>query len=156
MGVSGCGKTTVGHLLAEKLDLPFYDADDFHPTGNVDKMSSGKPLNDVDRQPWLEILSKKIKEWNLSGGAVLACSALKESYRKLLISKIKDVQFVYLEGDRETILKRMKARNDHYMPNELLDSQFEALEEPADAITVSVKNRPEEIVSQISDRLPSE
>lgn len=139
--------------MAEKLALPFYDADNFHPPGNVDKMSSGKPLNDEDRQPWLEILAKQIKKWNSEDGAVLACSALKESYRKLLITTSNDVQFVYLEGDKDTILTRMRARKDHYMPPELLDSQFEALEIPGDAISVSFDNKPERIVKQILDHL---
>lgn len=152
MGVSGSGKTTVGRKLAERLNLPFFDADDFHPKKNVEKMQSGRPLNDDDRKPWLETLASKIKEWNSIDGAVLACSALKESYRQLLVSKCDDVQFVYLKGDKATILKRINSRNDHYMPPELLDSQFDALEEPADALTVSIDNGPEEIVNQIIAR----
>lgn len=149
MGVSGCGKTTVGKMLADKLHQPFYDADDFHPPENVKKMGSGKPLNDDDRKPWLENLANQIKEWNNNSGAILACSALKESYRCLLISKSKDVQFVYLKGDRDTILKRMKARQGHYMPPELLDSQFEALKEPDSSITVSIDKTPKELVREI-------
>ena len=96
-------------------------------------MKSGQPLNDDDRQPWLKILSDRISEWNRSGGAILACSALKRSYRAILQSKSKDVQFVYLKGDRDLVLDRIKNRSGHYMPPELLDSQFEALEEPDDA-----------------------
>ncbi len=149
MGVSGCGKTTVGKLLAINLDLPFYDADDFHPPKNVKKMSSGEPLNDQDRKPWLEILSNEIEEWNSNKGAILACSSLKKSYRDILISKSDDVQFVYLKGDRDTILKRMRARKDHYMPPELLDSQFITLEEPDSAITVTIDKSPTMIVSEI-------
>lgn len=149
MGVSGCGKTTVGKLLAINLDLPFYDADDFHPPKNVKKMSSGEPLNDLDRKPWLEILSNEIEEWNSNKGAILACSALKKSYRDILISKSDDVQFVYLKGDRDKILKRMRARKDHYMPPELLDSQFITLEEPDSAITVTIDKSPTMIVSEI-------
>lgn len=150
MGVSGCGKTTVGTLLSQNTGLPFFDADDFHPPENVEKMKSGQPLNDEDRQPWLEILSVQIEKWNRNRGAILACSALKETYRQLLISISKDVQFVYLKGDKDTILKRMKARDGHYMPPELLDSQFEALEEPGDkAIQISIDQSPEMIVRDI-------
>lgn len=149
MGVSGCGKTTVGKLLADKLDLPFYDADKFHPTSNVEKMKSGKPLNDDDRKPWLEELANQIMEWNSEKGAVLACSALKESYRQLLVSKSNEVQFVYLIGDRDIILRRMNARKDHYMPPELLNSQFDALEEPGNAITFSIDKTPEALVREI-------
>lgn len=154
MGVSGCGKTTVGKLLAEKINLPFFDADNFHPSENVTKMSSGEPLNDNDRKPWLEILAEKIEKWNRSDGAVLACSALKESYRKLLISKSTDVQFVYLNGAKDIILQRMKNREGHYMPPDLLDSQFEALEEPGyEAIHISIKQSPEEIVGRIIEMI---
>lgn len=149
MGVSGCGKTTVGKKLANQLNLPFYDADDFHPLANVEKMSSGKPLKDDDREPWLKILSKKIDVWNRNKGAVLACSALKLSYRQLLASKSEHVQFVHLKGDRDTLLKRLKAREAHYMPPDLLDSQFEALEEPKDAITVSAHKTPQVLVREI-------
>ena len=149
MGVTGCGKTTVGKRLSQKVDLPFFDADDFHPPENVEKMKSGQPLNYDDRQPWLQILSVKIAEWNRSGGAVLACSALKERYRTLLQSKSKDVTFIYLKGDRDIILNRMRARKNHYMPPELLDSQFEALEEPQDSIEVSIDQSPENIVREI-------
>lgn len=155
MGVSGSGKSTIGSRLAEKLHLPYFDADDYHPIENVNKMSSGKPLNDDDRQPWLEILSVKIAEWNRSGGAVLACSALKERYRTLLQSKSKDVTFIYLKGDRDIILNRMRARKNHYMPPKLLDSQFEALQEPSDAIAVSIENNPAMIVGEILDQLSS-
>ena len=153
MGVSGSGKSTIGSNLAEKLHLPYFDADDYHPIENVKKMSSGKPLNDDDRQPWLEILSDKIAEWNQTGGAVLACSALKESYRSILQSKSKNIQFVYLKGDRDLILDRMKKRSGHYMPPELLDSQFDALEEPENTIKVSIEPSPEEIVERIVSKL---
>lgn len=149
MGVSGTGKSTVGKLLAEKLSLPYYDADDFHPPSNVEKMSSGQPLNDVDRKPWLHTLAKHIHDWNSKRGAVLACSALKQSYRDLLTSKSPDVQFIFLKGSKGTILQRMKIRSNHYMPPELLDSQFEALEEPAEAIDISIDQPPKEIINQI-------
>lgn len=152
MGVSGCGKTTAGRLLADRLNVPFYDADDFHPPENVQKMRSGIPLNDSDRSPWLEKLSGKIEEWNRSGGAVLACSALKKSYRSTLCpSNNKGVRFVFLKGSESLILSRMKARKDHYMPPGLLRSQFEDLEEPdtENTFTVSIEMSPEEIVDSI-------
>ena len=150
MGVSGCGKTTVGKLLAERLGLPFYDADDFHPIENVEKMKSGEPLNDADRHPWLASLSWEIEKWNMGSGAVLACSALKENYRSILRPKdTEEVHFVYLKGTEELIHNRLKNRKDHYMPPDLLRSQFEALEEPDDALVVSIEKSPEEIVDEI-------
>ncbi len=163
MGVSGSGKTHVGKLLAEALSLPFYDADDFHPPSNVAKMERGNPLNDADRMPWLAILANKITEWNAQGGAVLACSALKESYRvQLSVNYTADVRFAYLQGSKELILNRMLAR-DHFFPPELLDSQFADLEEPTAstvdldgperAITVSSKQLPEVMVEEIVERL---
>lgn len=151
MGVSGCGKTTIGSLLANKIDFPFYDADDFHPKSNVEKMKSGQPLNDDDRKPWLQILSKKIEEWNNKKGAVLACSALKKKYRTLLASNPgpSEITFVYLKGSKTLIANRLQNRKDHYMPPNLLDSQFEDLEEPETAITISIDQTPKKIVSSI-------
>lgn len=149
MGVSGSGKSTVGKLLAKKLSLPYYDADDFHPSSNVEKMSSGQPLNDADRKPWLLSLANHIHDWNNKKGAILACSALKQSYRDLLRSKSNDVQFIYLEGSKDLILQRMKNRTNHYMPPELLKSQFDTLEEPANAVTVTINHPPGDIVNQI-------
>jgi carbohydrate kinase (thermoresistant glucokinase family) len=154
MGVSGCGKTTVGKLLAERLGLPFYDADDFHPVENVEKMKSGEPLNDADRHPWLAALSWEIEKWNEGDGAVLACSALKRNYRSILNPEKSDqVKFVYLKGQEKIILHRMEQREGHYMPPELLRSQFDALEEPVDAITVSIELSPDEIVERIVEEL---
>lgn len=150
MGVSGSGKSLIGGMLARELDLPFYDADDFHPASNVDKMSSGTPLTDEDRKPWLESLARHIREWNGEGGAVLACSALKNSYRDLLRgNRDEDVTFIYLKGSKSLIAGRMAQRDDHFMPEGLLDSQFEALEEPEHAITVSIDRSPEVIVEEI-------
>ena len=154
MGVSGCGKTTVGKRLADKLDLPFYDADDFHPFENVEKMKSGEPLTDSDRHPWLASLSWEIEQWNQLDGAVLACSALKKRYRSILNpGKSDQVHFVYLKGSEELIFNRMQQREGHYMPSELLRSQFEALEEPEIAIIVSIEMSPEEIVERIVNEL---
>jgi carbohydrate kinase (thermoresistant glucokinase family) len=149
MGVSGCGKTTIGRLLAAELRLPFYDADDFHPDTNVRKMTSGIPLSDDDRRPWLNHLADEMTGWEKTGGAVLACSALKASYRKILDSGGADVRFIYLKGDRKLIATRIQSRTDHYMPPALLDSQFNALEEPSGAIIVPVDDPPETIVHNI-------
>ena len=155
MGVSGCGKTTVGQILANKLNMPFMDADDFHPPENVEKMNKGKPLTDADRYPWLKCLADNIIKWNRTGGAVLACSALKEKYRKILSSGNPEVFYVYLKGEKNLIFDRMKKRKGHYMPLSLLDSQFKALEEPENVITVSIKKTPQEIAGQIIKLLPT-
>jgi carbohydrate kinase (thermoresistant glucokinase family) len=156
MGVSSSGKTLIGSKLAGKLGLPFYDADDFHPPKNVEKMESGKPLNDQDRMPWLRALQQKKTEWEQAGGAVLACSALKKSYRTILSPQNAPVRFIYLKGSKELIARRMEQRSDHFMPEELLDSQFEALEEPARAITADIDQTPEEIVSSIGRKIDNQ
>lgn len=154
MGVSGSGKTSVGKLLAEKLDMPFYDGDDFHPESNVEKMRSGKPLNDQDRYPWLKTLADQIEKMNQEGGGVLACSALKQSYRDILAGADgAKVTFVYLKGNQDLIADRLSGREGHYMPAELLDSQFQTLEEPMDSVTVSINQKPDEIVKGIIDKL---
>lgn len=155
MGVSGAGKTLIGNKLSERMDIPFYDGDDFHPPANVQKMKSGEPLNDEDRRPWLEALANNMIEWEQNGGGILACSALKKSYRKILGSKT-DTQFIYLKGSLSLIADRLAERSGHYMPPELLQSQFDALEEPDDALTISVESSPEEIVTTIMDRLKEE
>lgn len=152
MGVSGAGKTLIGNKLSKRLDIPFYDGDDFHPPANVQKMKSGEPLNDEDRRPWLESLANNMVEWERNGGAILACSALKKSYRKILDSKT-DTQFIYLKGTPSLIADRLAKRSGHYMPPELLQSQFDTLEEPNDALTISVEPSPDEIVTIIMDRL---
>ena len=129
MGVSGSGKTTVGQALAEHLQLQFYDGDDFHSPGNKDKMAHGQPLTDLDRKPWLEMLAE------LVGGTdcVLACSCLKRKYRMTMIKDMpdkKDLLFVYLKGSKDVIEKRLTKRQGHYFKADLLQSQFDALEEP--------------------------
>ena len=149
MGVSGSGKTYIGKLLAEILSLPFHDADNFHTPGNVHKMEHSIPLTDADRGPWLTLLADHVDRWNQDGGIVLACSALKESYRELLSHHYTaDVQFVYLKGSKELILSRMRAR-EHFFPPQLLDSQFADLEEPKQAITVDIDQTPKAIVEEI-------
>ena len=149
MGVSGAGKTLIGSRLAEELEKPFFDADDFHPEENVIKMESGKPLNDRDRLPWLQEMARSMVDWEQTGGGVLACSALKESYRKLLSPPGIPVRFIYLKGSKELIAERMAGRDKHFMPESLLDSQFEALEEPRNALAISIDRSPGEIVEGI-------
>lgn len=155
MGVSGSGKTTVGRLLAGRLGWPFYDGDDFHPVANVAKMSAGLPLTDADRAGWLSALADLLRSRIAEGGsAVLACSALKQSYRRQLSVDSIQVRFVFLKGDYDLILERMKARPGHYMKADMLASQFAALEEPGDeAATISIVSPPAEIVEQIVNAL---
>ena len=153
MGVSGCGKTTIGIQLAKQLDLPYFDADDFHSASNIDKMKHGIPLNDEDRMPWLTLLANNIPTWDAQGGAVLSCSALKESYRKLLASKSNTITWVYLKGSFELIQSRLEHREGHYMKSGLLQSQFDALEEPNYGIHISIENTPELIISKIISKL---
>ncbi len=153
MGVSGCGKSTIGIALARHLGIPFFDGDDFHPDANVAKMSRGIPLDDNDRKPWLEAINEFAKEKVTKTSLVIACSALKESYRKI-ISKEVNSQFVYLKGSKELIFSRMKSRENHFMPTALLDSQFATLEEPQNAIEVNIENEIEDLIVEIADKLP--
>ncbi len=148
-GVSGSGKTTVAQKLSEHLGIPFFDADDFHPPSNIEKMKSGTPLTDKDRYPWLNTLSGYIGEWNRSKGAVLACSALKEKYREILEGTGNKVRWVFLEGSKQLISERMNAREGHFMPESLLESQFEALEQPSKGLRIPIKKTPEQIVEEI-------
>lgn len=153
MGVSGSGKTTIGQALAKALKVPFYDADDYHPSDNVAKMKAGQPLTDADRRPWLEDLAKHIQHWCETGGGVLACSALKESYRQLLLSSGVPVQWIYLKGDMEMIQQRLQLRSEHFMPADLLQSQFDALEEPVYGWHLDSTKSPEDLVSNLQKRI---
>lgn len=150
MGVSGSGKTSVGKGLAESLGWDFFDADDFHPPENVAKMASGIPLDDSDRAPWLtalhDLISSSLKQ-NKPG--VLACSALKERYRQQLMTGHAGVQLVYLKGSYDLIWSRMIARKEHYMKPHMLQSQFDTLEEPANALTVEILVPVPEIIQEI-------
>jgi gluconokinase len=159
MGVSGCGKTTVGRLLARELGCEFLDADDFHPEANIAKMAKGVALTDDDRWPWLDAIAAAMHERAARGsGAVIACSALKEAYRDRLcrgMGAVDEARIVYLKGDTVTIAPRLASRSDHYMPASLLDSQFAALEEPGDAIVVDIRQPTNEQVRQIAAALQS-
>lgn len=155
MGVSGCGKSSVGKALADSLGWDFYDADDFHPPENVAKMADGVPLDDSDRAPWLaslhELISSSLKA---DQPGVLACSALKESYRQQLLDGNDGVQIVYLKGSFDLIWSRMKKRTDHYMKPHMLESQFETLEEPSKALTIDISKSVDEIVREVIANLP--
>src|ERR1700730_18568055 len=157
MGVSGCGKSTVGTLLALRLRWEFEDGDWFHPASNVDKMHAGIPLTDEDRWPWLGAIAAWIDQASRSGGhGIIACSALKRRYRDVLIGDRADVRLIYLKGDEALIARRFATRHEHFMPRSLLHSQFEALEEPGPdeaPVTVSIEPHPREIVAQILSAL---
>ena len=157
MGVSGCGKTTVGELLAERLHWAYEEGDALHPPANVAKMHAGHPLDDADRAPWLA----KVADWvdaRLDAGesGVITCSALKRAYRDLIDRRGSGIEFVYLHGSRELIASRLSGRHGHFMPTSLLDSQFATLEEPAadePAIRVEIGAAPDVIAADIADAL---
>jgi gluconokinase len=156
MGVSGCGKTTVGRALAQKLHFPFYDGDNFHPAENVDKMANGIPLSDADRTPWLASLHNLLADHLRRGnGVVLACSALKRRYREQLRAGLTDVQFVYLQGSFDLIWARMTARTDHYMKADMLRSQFDTLEAPNadEALILDAEDSLEKLVERITENI---
>lgn len=156
MGVSGCGKSTIGQMLADKFNCGFYDGDEFHPAENIAKMSQGIPLNDDDRAPWLRAIQQAAHQLILEGkNGVFACSALKERYRVLLLENNPETYFVYLKGSFDVIQQRMESRAGHYMKPGMLQSQFDALEEPANAITVDISDAPETMVASISKQLPA-
>jgi carbohydrate kinase (thermoresistant glucokinase family) len=153
MGVSGSGKTTVAALVAQALGCRFQEGDDLHPRANIEKMRRGVPLTDADRMPWLRRIADEIDGWRARGeSGVLTCSALKRSYRDIIIGNRKDVSLVYLRGSHDLIHQRMVARHEHFMPVALLDSQFQALEEPSPderPIIVDAGRRPAEIASEV-------
>ena len=154
MGVSGVGKTTVGERLAADLDWPFYDADELHPQANIDKMRRGDPLTDDDRRPWLAAIRELIRELRRAGrSAVIACSALKQSYRDYLADAGPELTFVHLTGDFTLIAERLRARHGHFMNPDLLASQFATLEEPEGVLRVDVSGTPDEIAAEIERAL---
>jgi gluconokinase len=150
MGVSGCGKSTVGAALAERLGVPFVDGDDLHPAANIAKMAAGRPLTDADRRPWLEAVGRWLAHHGGSGG-VITCSALKRSYRDLLRGFAPRAELVHLHGRHEVIARRQADRLDHFMPASLLASQFAALE-PLDTVEAGLVLDVDEDVSSIVDR----
>jgi gluconokinase len=153
MGVTGSGKTTIGTLLAARLAWLFADADDFHSAANKEKMHKGIPLTDADRLPWLASMHEQIAKWIASKqNAVLACSALKRSYRQQLWNG-PEVKFVYLRGSYEFIAERLRARKGHFADEHILAGQFADLEEPGDALVVDISASPDEIVAEICRRL---
>jgi len=153
MGPAGSGKTTVGELLAAQLGWDFFDADNFHSPANIEKMSRGIPLHDEDRIPWLHSLREAMLQWDSNGrNAILACSALKRSYRERLQIN-SSVKLVYLKASFELLRERLHSRKGHYAGEQILAGQFADLEEPADAITIDAAQSPEQIVAEIRERL---
>ncbi len=149
-GVSGCGKTTVGELLAARLTGVFYDADDYHPTANIEKMSAGIPLEDDDRWPWLEKVAEVVaKASEQHQHVLLACSALKQSYREILATSGSNVLFIHLSGSFELIAQRLVERNHQFMNPNLLQSQFDSLELAVDGLTVDITHEPVALCEQI-------
>ena len=157
MGVSGSGKSTVGALLAGRLGWALIEGDDLHPQANIDKMAHGIPLDDDDRAPWLDAIGQRMDQWRAEGSrGVLTCSALKRTYRDTLAHGRPEVCFIYLQGDKAVIAERLARRLGHFMPPDLLDSQFAALEEPgADepVVTIPIGPAPKQLVQDIVERL---
>jgi len=155
MGVAGSGKTAVGEGAAKKVGGTYIDGDDYHPQSNIDKMASGDPLTDEDRWPWLEIISGELAR--IDGIGLVGCSALKKSYRKFIEKNAGEpVQFLYLDGSKELIAKRMAARTGHFMPTSLLDSQFETLEVPdrsENAVAIDISGTEQDVVKLIVDAI---
>ena len=157
MGVSGCGKSTVGRLLAERLEGCFIEGDELHPESNIARMSAGIPLTDEDRRPWLDRIACEAMNKGASGRpVVIACSALKAAYRDQLRGFLPDLVVVYLKGSPEQISRRLDTRSGHFMPPALLESQFADLEEPVKAFAVDVGLSPDRIVEEILPRIPEQ
>ena len=153
MGVAGCGKTTIGSKLARSLGVLFLDADDFHPEANLKKMSSGIPLDDSDRIPWLESLREELRS---NRGCVLACSALKQNYRSMLEDADRNTRFIMLDISKETARRRLLSRANHFMPETLIDSQFDSLERPTDALVVDAEAPVDSVLDVILRKISGE
>jgi carbohydrate kinase (thermoresistant glucokinase family) len=153
MGVSGSGKTTVGKALADKLMIPFFDADDFHTSSNIIKMKSGLPLNDEDRMPWLNSIAENMLVWEQTQGAVLACSALKESYREVFINAGIPITWIFLDGDYQLILERLENRKSHFFNPVLLKSQCATLEPPKYGLHINLDLTLKEQLNLIIDHI---
>ncbi|MGE5464707.1 MAG: gluconokinase [Syntrophothermus sp.] len=155
MGVAGSGKSTLGKALAHILKWDFFDADDFHSVENIARMSAGIPLTDADRDPWLDILNRQLASTlEADRHPILACSALKEKYRFQLLEGIEGMTVLFLKGSYEEIRSRLLAREGHYMKENLLQSQFEALEEPGDALTLDISMPLHDMLGTILSRYP--
>jgi len=155
MGPAGSGKTTVGQLLAAQLKWEFADGDNFHSPANIEKMAHGVPLGDEERIRWLHSIREAMLQWEAQDrNVVLACSALKRSYRELLQIN-SNVKLVYLKGSYELLRERLRSRKGHYAGEQILAGQFADLQEPADAITIDAAQSPEQIVAEIRRRLPT-
>jgi carbohydrate kinase (thermoresistant glucokinase family) len=153
MGVSGSGKTLIGQKLSAITSIPFFDGDDFHSIANKEKMRDGHALTDKDREGWLLTINQLAKKESRKEGAIIACSALKEKYRVLLEQGIdKPVHWVFLQGDYQLIRERLTTRKGHFMPTALLDSQFETLEIPKQAIVIDISQSPDKIIEEIVKR----
>lgn len=150
MGVSGCGKSSVGEALAQRLGLPYHDGDDLHPPANVAKMAAGIALTDADRWPWLDLVAQKLRD---AAPMIIGCSALRRAYRdRIRQGAGGPVQFIHLAGSQDLIAARMALRKGHYMPPSLLESQFAALEPPGpdEALTLTIDQPPAQIVNRIA------
>ena len=156
MGVSGCGKSTVGRRLAERIGVPFLEGDELHPPSNVALMAAGTPLTDADRAGWLDAIAQRLSGLGRSEGLVVSCSALKRAYRDRLREATPDLQFVHLHGTRALLAARLRERQDHYMPPTLLDSQLDTLESPNSdepALTLDITEPADQLVMQIEHHL---
>ena len=154
MGVAGSGKTTIGRRLAAQLGWPYHEADDYHSVANKDKMGRGLPLDDYDRAPWLAAIRAAMDDCLAAGhSAVFTCSGLKDKYRRVLLDGAPGISLVYLACDLETSLARVGRRQGHYMKADMVQSQFEALEAPADALTLDTRLPPEKIIAEIKRQL---
>jgi carbohydrate kinase (thermoresistant glucokinase family) len=152
MGVSGSGKTTIGKKLSEILSMPFYDADDYHNSKNIEKMKKGFSLNDSDRKPWLDLLSLKIKKWNSDGDAILACSGLKKKYRRKLSSN-REIIFIFLDGEYDLIYQRLIKRKSHFFTELMLKEQFSSLEKPENCINIPINQSIQNICLSIINNI---
>ena len=154
MGVSGCGKTTIGKILSKEKNIPFFDADNYHPKENIKMMKEGKPLNDKNRLPWLVKINNLIKKNSQVSSCIIACSSLKKKYRSIIKKNITiPIHFIYLRGTKQIIYERLKNRKKHFMKNSLLNSQFKVLEEPSESLTIDISKTKNEIIKIITEEI---